>query len=66
MGITNVERKAYMKRSLIILVAILSLTGCFHGELITRVQPGMSIEEVKTIMGSQEGYKKIGDYEVYS
>jgi hypothetical protein len=40
--------------------------GCFHGELITRVQPGMSIEEVKSVMGPQEGYKKIGEYEIYS
>lgn len=26
----------------------------------------MTIDQVKSIMGSQEGYKKIGDYEVYS
>lgn len=39
--------------------------GCFHGEKITRVQPGMTVEQVKTIMGPQEGYKKFGDYEVY-
>lgn len=55
-----------MKKYLVVLVCILSLTGCFHGELITRIQPGMSIEEIKSIMGPQEGYKKIGDYEVYS
>jgi hypothetical protein len=42
------------------------IVGCFHGEKITQVQPGMSIEEVKSIMGPQEGYKKIGEYEIYS
>lgn len=40
--------------------------GCCHGEKITRVQPGMTVEQVKAIMGTQEGYKKIGEYEVYS
>lgn len=53
------------------LIALLFFTlfisyGCFHGEIITRVQPGMTIEQVKSIMGPQEGYKKIGEYEVYS
>lgn len=66
MEIKNVEQEAYMKRYLVVLVAILSLAGCFHGELITRVQPDMAIEDVKAIMGPQEGYRKIGDYEVYS
>lgn len=49
-----------------LLVSILSFTGCFHGELITSVQPGMSVAELKNIMGPQEGYRKIGEYEVYS
>jgi hypothetical protein len=62
----NIKKGAYMIKYLVVLVCILSLTGCFHGELITRIQPGMSIEEIKSIMGPQEGYKKIGDYEVYS
>lgn len=55
-----------MKRILILLFAVLLLCGCFHGEVITRVRPGMSIGEVQSIMGPQEGYKKVGDYEVYS
>jgi len=40
--------------------------GCFHGEVITQVHPGMSVTEVQTIMGPQEGYRKIGNYEIYS
>lgn len=51
----------------VFLVAIsVMFVGCFHGEKITRVQPGMSIDEVKSIMGPQEGYRKIGEYEIYS
>ncbi len=51
---------------LLILIAMLFGFGCFHGEKITRIQPGMSVQELKNIMGPQEGYKKIGDYEIYS
>jgi len=50
----------------VVISVLLALAGCFHGEKISRVHPGMSIEELHTIMGHQEGYKKIGDYEVYS
>ena len=56
-----------MKIILVFVFAIsLFVVGCFHGERITRLQPGMSIEEVKSMMGPQEGYKKIGEYEIYS
>ena len=57
-----------MKKILIVLLFFTMLLsyGCFHGEVITQVQPGMSFEQVKSIMGSQEGYKRVGDYEVYS
>lgn len=55
-----------VKSFLIAVATMLALAGCFHGEKISRVYPGMSIEELHTIMGHQEGYKKIGDYEVYS
>ena len=57
-----------MKRSFYLLSCFLLLlvAGCFHGEKITRIQPGSSIEDVKAVMGPQEGYKKIGEYETYS
>jgi hypothetical protein len=51
---------------MVILSALLSLVGCFHGEKIGRVYPGMPVEELHSMMGHQEGYKEIGDYEVYS
>ncbi len=55
-----------MKKYFAVFVTILTLAGCFHGEKISQVRPGMSIEELQGMMGNQEGYKKIGDYEVYS
>jgi hypothetical protein len=62
----RIHQGVYIKRYLTVLVAILSLVGCFHGERITEVHPDMSFEEVKAIMGPPEGYRKDGDYEVYS
>jgi len=55
-----------MKKIFGILSVLFFLAGCFHGEVITKVQPGMSIGQIQDIMGPQEGYRKIGDYEVYS
>lgn len=66
MGTKRVRQGVHLKRYLTVLVALLSLGGCFHGELITQVRPDMSFEEVKAIMGPPEGYRKDGDYEVYS
>jgi len=51
---------------IVFLLAFISLVGCTHGEKISRVHPGMPVEGLHSIMGHQEGYKKIGDYEVYS
>ena len=51
---------------IVFISVLLSFVGCFHGEKISRVRPGTSIEELHSIMGHQEGYKKIGDYEIYS
>ena len=56
----------YMKRFLTIAITMVALAGCFHGEKISRVHPGMSVEDLHCMMGHQEGYKKIGNYEVYS
>lgn len=55
-----------MKRIFLALLMLSFLSGCFHGEVITQVHPGMSVNEVQDIMGSQEGYRQVGDYEVYS
>jgi len=56
-----------MKRVLVSACCILLFVyGCFHGEVITQVHPGMSVSDVQKIMGPQEGYRKVGDYEIYS
>ncbi len=68
MRVIKICRRNNRMKIIFIFVFAISLfsVGCTHGEKITRVQPGMSIEEVKAIMGPQEGYKKIGEYEIYS
>jgi hypothetical protein len=55
-----------MKRIFVAMSMVLFLVGCFHGEVITQVHPGMSIAQVKEVMGEPEGYRKVGDQEVYS
>lgn len=63
----NYNENLIVKITLYVSFAIaLFAVGCFHGEKITRVQPGMSVEDLKSTMGPQEGYRKIGDYEIYS
>ena len=66
----RVKAKEETMRSIVFQIVfisvLLSFVGCFHGEKISRVRPGTSIEELHSIMGHQEGYKKIGDYEIYS
>ena len=55
-----------MRRIFFVLFALLFFSGCFHGEVITQVHPGMSIDQVQEVMGKPEGYRKVGDQEVYS
>jgi hypothetical protein len=55
-----------MKIYLIAASMMFILAGCFHGEKISRISPGMTVQELYAEMGKQEGYRKIGDYEVYS
>lgn len=51
-------KKGKAKKSPIVIAAFIALLffGCFHGERITQIQPGMSIEDLKATMGPQEGY----------
>jgi hypothetical protein len=55
-----------MKKYLTVVAIMFFLAGCFHGEKISTISPGSTIKEVYDVMGKQEGYRKIGDYEVYS
>jgi hypothetical protein len=55
-----------MKRHLALLLGLLFLVGCAHGGKISDVRSGMSVDELHAIMGPHQGYKKDGEYEVYS
>jgi hypothetical protein len=55
-----------MKRYLVIMLGLLFLIGCAHGGKTSEVRPGMSVEELHAVLGPHQGYKKDGDYEVYS
>lgn len=61
-----IERGEHMKRHLVYLLGLLFLLGCAHGGKVSDVHPGMSADELRAIMGPQQGYKKDGEYEVYS
>ena len=55
-----------MKRYLVFVLGLLFLVGCAHGGKVSDVRPGMSVDELHTILGPHQGYKKDGEYEVYS
>ena len=51
----------------IIFVIVLSLfmSGCVTGEKATRVNPGMSQEQVVEVMGKPDGFQQMGEYTIY-
>lgn len=49
----------------LILVLIFVLFGCVAGEKITRLDPGMSQDDVVRIMGKPDGFQKRGEYTIY-
>jgi len=51
-------------KALILLTLAILLAGCVAGESAKRVDPAMTKEQVMSIMGRPDGYKKDGDYEV--
>lgn len=65
-GPKRAVQKRRMKRYWILLVAVALLAGCARAELNHRLRPGMSVEQVKALVGPQDEYRTIGDYEVYS
>ena len=49
-----------------VLFFFISLLGAFMVKSSRQVHPGMSVSDVQKIMGPQEGYRKVGDDEIYS
>jgi hypothetical protein len=54
-----------MKWLLTAIVFVL-LVSCTTGEKMSRMYPGMPKPEVIDNLGSPDGYKKVGDYEVFT
>jgi hypothetical protein len=52
-------------RAFIYATIFVILTGCVTGELVQRINPGMSQEEVVKVLGKPDGFKQSGDYTVY-
>jgi outer membrane protein assembly factor BamE (lipoprotein component of BamABCDE complex) len=39
--------------------------GCVTGEKMSQLRPGMTKAEVVSVLGGPDGYKRVGDFEVY-
>lgn len=55
-----------MKNLLLILILMISLSGCATGEKMSWIEPGMSKKDVSEIMGNPDGYEESNGYEIYS
>lgn len=52
-----------MKKMFLLFLLLVFLVGCATGELMSRLRPGMSKEEVTNILGNPDGYQNRGEYE---
>ena len=59
----NTERTMMYK--IVVLILTLVLGGCVTGEKATRVNPGMSQEQVVQVMGKPDGFQQRGEHTVY-
>ena len=50
---------------ILIFVLSFALFGCVTGEKITRLDPGMSQDDVVRTMGKPDGFQKRGEYTIY-
>ncbi len=49
----------------VVIALSLVLFGCVTGEKVTRIDPGMSQEDVVRIMGKPDGFQQRGEYTIY-
>lgn len=54
-----------MKKLFPFVLLLLFLVGCATGELMSRVRPGMSKDDVTNILGNPDGYQNRGEYEAF-
>lgn len=52
-----------MKRLFTVILLLFFLVGCATGELMSKLRPGMSKNEVADILGNPDGYQSRGEYE---
>lgn len=50
-------------RIIMLLVFVTLLGGCTTGELMSDIRPGMTKDEVTSVLGSPDGYQSLGEYE---
>jgi hypothetical protein len=44
---------------------LFALAGCATGELVQRINPGMSQNEVEQVLGKPDGFKQTGEFTIY-
>lgn len=49
----------------VIVLFFLLLSGCVTGEKVSRINLGMSSEQVIDVLGKPDGYKEVNEYIVY-
>jgi hypothetical protein len=52
-----------MKKLFVLILLLVSLIGCATGELMSRLRPGMSKDEVTNILGNPDGFQARSEYE---
>ena len=59
--VSNKEKP--MMRIIITIIFFMLLSGCVTGERMGKMREGMSKNEVLSILGNPDGFKRSGDYE---
>jgi len=49
----------------VLLFLSIFLSACVTGEKVARINPGMSQDEVVSVMGKPDGFKQVDEYVVY-
>ena len=50
---------------LIVILMVVVLAACVTGEKVVRIDPGMSVQQVTSIMGKPDGFSQSGEYTIY-
>jgi outer membrane biogenesis lipoprotein LolB len=59
------QNPASMKTRVILAVVVIALTACTTGEKMSQVQPGMTMAQVKAVLGNPDGFRQVGDVSYY-